>query len=87
MQEPKLLQLAAINSFMGHPSPEDEWSFERKIEEVAKAGFDGFTGRTPPITRRMVDDSACCSGAPLTSRRRATSGPRSERRKKPAHRR
>ena len=21
MQEPKLLQLAAINSFMGHPSP------------------------------------------------------------------
>ena len=57
MQAPKLLQLAAINSFMGHPSPEREWSFERKIEEVAKAGFDGFTGRTPPITRRMVDDS------------------------------
>ena len=57
MQEPKLLQLAAINGFIGHPSPEREWSFERKIEEVAKAGFDGFTGRAPPITRRMVDDS------------------------------
>ena len=56
-KQPRLLQLAAINSFMGHPSPDREWSFERKIAEVAQAGFDGFTGRTPPITRRMVDDS------------------------------
>ena len=56
-QRPKLLQLAAINSFMGHPSPKREWSFERKIDEVAKAGFDGFTGRAPPITAKMVEDS------------------------------
>ena len=56
-EPPRLLQLAAINSFMGHPSPDREWSFERKIAEVAGAGFDGFTGRAPPITRKMVEDS------------------------------
>ena len=87
MQEPKLLQLAAINGFIGHPSPEREWSFERKIEEVAKAGFDGFTGRAPPITRRMVDDSGLLFWCTATSRPRVTSSPRSRRRKMPAHRR
>ena len=57
VQRPRLLQLAAINGFIGYPSPDREWSFERKIAEVGKAGFDGFTGRAPPITRKMVDDS------------------------------
>lgn len=56
-QRPKLLQLAAINSFMDHPRPDREWSFQRKIEEIAKAGFDGVTGRTPPVTRKMVEES------------------------------
>lgn len=33
------------------------WSVKKKIRKIRKAGFDGFMGRVPPVTREMIEES------------------------------
>ena len=40
---PQLRHIANLWSMVHYPSEKKEWSLERKIAEVKKAGFDGFT--------------------------------------------
>src|ERR1043166_7486950 len=47
--------IANLWSLVGHPSPETEWSLERKIRAVAEAGFDGITTRLTPEHRRLAE--------------------------------
>ncbi|MBM4436424.1 MAG: xylose isomerase, partial [Actinobacteria bacterium] len=37
-----------------YPRKDREWSLERKIAEVRRAGFDGYMGKVPPLTPEVV---------------------------------
>ncbi|MBM4436423.1 MAG: xylose isomerase [Actinobacteria bacterium] len=52
--KPVLLQLAHFNTLLGHPTIEREWPLVRKVGLIKASGFDGFTGRVPPVTRAIV---------------------------------
>lgn len=47
--------IANLWSLQGHPSPQREWSLERKLKAVAAAGFDGITAALTPEHRRLAD--------------------------------
>jgi len=51
----EIAHIAALWSLTWHPSREREWSLERKISAIAKAGFDGFAGRLTPEHRQLAD--------------------------------
>ncbi len=41
----------------GHPAPTEEWRIERKITEIATAGFHAATGAIDPVAVRCARDS------------------------------
>ncbi len=41
MKTPVLRHIANLWTFLGHPSPESEWSLDQKLRAVKEAGFDG----------------------------------------------
>ncbi len=41
MKTPVLRHIANLWTFMGHPSPENEWALEQKLRAIKEAGFDG----------------------------------------------
>jgi hypothetical protein len=41
MNRPVLRHIANLWTFMGHPSRENEWSLEQKLQAIKEAGFDG----------------------------------------------
>src|SRR5579859_169260 len=41
MKTPVLRHIANLWTFMGHPSPENEWLLEQKLRAIKEAGFDG----------------------------------------------
>ncbi|HWA87273.1 MAG TPA: hypothetical protein VG710_13680 [Opitutus sp.] len=46
--------IANLWTLVGHPSPANEWSLERKLRAIADAGFDGITTRLTPEHRRLA---------------------------------
>ncbi|MBP8255939.1 MAG: hypothetical protein KAX37_01350 [Opitutaceae bacterium] len=52
---PKISHIANLWSLIGHPSPNKEWSLDRKIRAVAEAGFDGITAALTPEHRRAAE--------------------------------
>ena len=47
--------IANLWTLVKHPSPEREWSLERKIRAVADAGFDGFSQTLTAEHRALVE--------------------------------
>lgn len=47
-RKPVLRHIANLWSLVGYPSPNTEWSLERKLKAVKAAGFDGFTTQLTP---------------------------------------
>jgi hypothetical protein len=50
-----IAHIANLWSLVRHPSPEKEWSLERKIRAAADAGFDGITTLLTPEHRRLAE--------------------------------
>src|ERR1043165_374787 len=50
-----IAHIANLWSLVQHPSPEREWSLEKKINAVAAAGFDGITAALTPEHRRLAE--------------------------------
>ena len=57
IQKPILHQCATLGSLMGYGGRAGEWSTEKKIETIRKAGFTGFVGRTAFVSPQQVADS------------------------------
>ena len=57
IQKPILHQCATLGSLMGYGGKAGEWSTEKKIETIRKAGFTGFLGRTAFVSSQQVADS------------------------------
>lgn len=57
MPRPTLRHIANLWTFMGHPSPEHEWSLAQKLTAIKDAGFDGVCWAGSPeiaeLTRRL----------------------------------
>src|SRR5688572_16718852 len=51
-----LAHIANLWSLVAHPSPEREWTLEKKIRAVADAGFDGFTTALTPEHRALAEE-------------------------------
>jgi len=54
--KPVLRHIANLWTFMGHPSPENEWSLERKLRAIKEAGFDGVCWAGSPELREGVKE-------------------------------
>jgi sugar phosphate isomerase/epimerase len=54
---PVIRHMATLGSMGGPGSGQETWSLERKLQAIKKAGFDGFLGRVPMITRDHVEAS------------------------------
>jgi hypothetical protein len=52
---PHVAHIANLWSLVGHPSPEREWSLEKKIKACADAGFGGITTAVTPEHRRLAE--------------------------------
>ena len=52
---PQIVHIANLWSLVGHPSPANEWSLDRKIKACAAAGFDGITTLLTPEHRRRAE--------------------------------
>lgn len=50
-----IAHIANLWSLVGHPTTQREWSLEKKIKTVAKAGFDGITGNLNLEHRRLAE--------------------------------
>ena len=57
LQKPILHQCATLGSLMGYGGRGGEWSTEKKIETIRKAGFTGFVGRTAFVSPQQAADS------------------------------
>lgn len=53
----QIAHIAALWTFVGHPSPEKEWTLEKKIQAAAAAGFDGVAGILTPEHRRFGEEA------------------------------
>ena len=51
----RLAHIANLWSLVEHPARKTEWSLERKIRAVKRAGFDGFTTALTPEHRRLAE--------------------------------
>lgn len=51
---PHIAHIANLWSLARHPTPETEWSLEKKIKAIAAAGFDGITTALTPEHRRLA---------------------------------
>jgi sugar phosphate isomerase/epimerase len=52
---PLIAHIANLWSLARHPSPDREWSLEKKIKAIAAAGFDGITTAVTPEHRRLAE--------------------------------
>ncbi|MFT5370296.1 MAG: sugar phosphate isomerase/epimerase [Candidatus Latescibacterota bacterium] len=57
VEKPKLRHMATLGSLGGYGNKNGEWSVEQKLQVIKKAGFDGFVGRVPLVTREHVETS------------------------------
>jgi hypothetical protein len=57
IQKPKIRHLCSVGTLGGYGGKKGEWTLEQKLRRIKKAGFDGFLGRVPMITRDVVDAS------------------------------
>ena len=57
VEKPKLRHMATLGSLGGYGNKNGEWSVEQKIQVIKKAGFDGFVGRLPLVTKEHVETS------------------------------
>lgn len=55
--KPKVRHMCSIGTLGGYGGKGGEWSVPKKLRRIKKAGFDGFLGRIPMITREIVDES------------------------------
>ena len=56
-ERPKIRHLATLGSLAGYGDRKGEWSIEKKLKRIKEAGFDGFLGRLPLVTRDHVEGS------------------------------
>jgi sugar phosphate isomerase/epimerase len=49
--------MCSIGTLGGYGGKSGEWSVTKKLRRIRKAGFDGFLGRIPIITRKHVEES------------------------------
>lgn len=56
-QKPKIRHMCSIGTLGGYGGKSGEWSVTKKLQRIRKAGFDGFLGRIPIITRKHVEES------------------------------
>jgi hypothetical protein len=54
---PVIRHMCSVGTLAGYGGRKGEWSVERKLKRILSAGFDGFLGRIPMITREIVDGS------------------------------
>lgn len=52
---PHIVHVAALWSFLGHPSPKKPWSLDRQMAEAAAAGFGAVAGLVTPDHRRLAE--------------------------------
>ena len=52
---PRLIQCATPWSMIGYPSKKSEWSLERKMKEIKKAGFDGIAAVVNPEIQAIAN--------------------------------
>ena len=57
VEKPVIRHMASLGSLAQYGGRKGEWSTEEKLQRIKRAGFDGFTGRVPIITREMVEKS------------------------------
>ena len=57
VEKPVIRHMASLGSLAEYGGRKGEWSTEEKLRRIKEAGFDGFTGRVPMITREMVEES------------------------------
>jgi hypothetical protein len=50
-----IAHIANLWTLVGHPSPEKEWSLDRKLRAIAAAGFDGITTRLTREHRALAE--------------------------------
>lgn len=56
IERPKICHMATLGSLEGGTSRK-EWSVKQKLSRILKAGFDGFVGRVPLVTRENIEES------------------------------
>lgn len=56
-KKPVIRHMCSIGTLGGYGGKSGEWSVDQKLKRIRKAGFDGFLGRIPMITRDHVEKS------------------------------
>ena len=51
---PQIRHMATLWTLTDYGDADGEWSTDRKLVEIKKAGFDGFLGRVPVVTADHV---------------------------------
>ena len=69
--KPKIRHMCSVGTLGGYGGKNGEWDIPKKLKRIKQAGFDGFLGRIPMITREHVDQSGLIFAA--TDRRRGGS--------------
>ncbi|MBS10407.1 MAG: xylose isomerase [Gemmatimonadetes bacterium] len=57
VEKPVIRHMCSIGTLGGYGGKKGEWSVDQKLRRIHKAGFDGFLGRIPMITREHVEKS------------------------------
>ncbi|MBI4531623.1 MAG: xylose isomerase, partial [Candidatus Latescibacteria bacterium] len=52
---PQIRHMATLWTLTGYGGKKGEWSIDEKLKRIRKAGFDGFLGRVPAVTREHVE--------------------------------
>ena len=52
---PQIRHMASLWTLSGYGGRKGEWSIEEKLKHIKAAGFDGFLGRVPVVTREHVE--------------------------------
>lgn len=55
--KPVIHHLCSITTLTGYGDKKGEWNVSEKLKRIKRAGFDGFLGRIPMITREHVEAS------------------------------
>jgi len=55
IKPPRIVHLGSLWSLTGYGGKKGEWSVAKKVRRIKRAGFDGFMGRTPPVTPKLVE--------------------------------
>jgi len=57
IKKPVIRHMCSIGTLGGYGRKSGEWPVDQKLARIRKAGFDGFLGRIPMITREHVEKS------------------------------